>query len=67
MPLDGESHGTSGIEQGQAILEAHPAVARKDAFIAAIVGDDETLRAFVTADPRAATSTTCRRGTRTTP
>ncbi|HVG90998.1 MAG TPA: ankyrin repeat domain-containing protein [Alphaproteobacteria bacterium] len=46
-------HGT--LEAAEAILAAHPEIARDSIHVAAIIGDDEAVRRFISADPRNAT------------
>jgi ankyrin repeat protein len=46
-------HGT--LEGAEAILAAHPGLARSSVHVAAILGDDAAVRRFITADPRNAT------------
>jgi len=58
VPLDGSGHASAGSERADAILAAHPAIARQDLVVAALLGDDEMVRQFVAADPEAATRTT---------
>jgi ankyrin repeat protein len=43
-------HGT--LEAAEAILAAHPEIARNSIHAAAILGDDAAVRRFITADPR---------------
>ena len=43
-------HGT--LEAAEAILAAHPEIARTSIHVAAILGDDEAVRRFISADPR---------------
>jgi ankyrin repeat protein len=47
-------HGT--LEAAEAILAAHPKIARSSIHAAAILGDDATVRRFISLDPRNATS-----------
>jgi ankyrin repeat protein len=47
-------HGT--LESAEAILAAHPEIARSSIHAAAILGDDATVRRFISLDPRNATS-----------
>lgn len=46
-------HGT--LEAAEAVLAAHPEIARKSIHVAAILGDDVAVRRFIAADPRNAT------------
>jgi ankyrin repeat protein len=46
-------HGT--LEAAEAILAAHPEIARTSIHVAAILGDDATVRRFIADDPRNAT------------
>ena len=46
-------HGT--LEAAEAILAAHPEIARTSIHVAAILGDDAAVRRFIAADPRNAT------------
>lgn len=46
-------HGT--LESAEAILAAHPEIARSSIHAAAILGDDAAVRRFIAADPRNAT------------
>jgi ankyrin repeat protein len=43
-------HGT--LEAAEAILAAHPEIARTSIHVAAILGDDAAVRHFISADPR---------------
>ena len=43
-------HGT--LEAAEAILAAHPGIARTSIHVAAILGDDAAVRRFIAADPR---------------
>ena len=43
-------HGT--LEAAEAILAAHPDIARSSIHVAAILGDDAAVRRFIAADPR---------------
>jgi ankyrin repeat protein len=43
-------HGT--LEAAEAILAAHPEIARTNIHVAAILGDDAAVRRFIAADPR---------------
>jgi ankyrin repeat protein len=43
-------HGT--LDTADAILVAHPEIARESIHVAAILGDDSTVRRFISADPR---------------
>ena len=43
-------HGT--LESAEAILAAHPEIARNSVHVAAILGDDEGVRRLIAADPR---------------
>jgi ankyrin repeat protein len=47
-------HGT--LEAAEAILAAHPEIARTSIHVAAILGDDAEVRSFIAADPRNATN-----------
>ena len=46
-------HGT--LDAAEAILAAHPEIARNSIHVAAILGDDAAVRRFIAADPRNAT------------
>ena len=46
-------HGT--LDAAEAILTAHPEIARNSIHVAAILGDDAAVRKFIAADPRNAT------------
>lgn len=46
-------HGT--LEAAEAILAAHPEIARTSIHVAAILGDDAAVRSFIAADPRSVT------------
>jgi ankyrin repeat protein len=46
-------HGT--LDAAEAILAAHPEIARNSVHVAAILGDDDAVRRFISADPRNAT------------
>src|SRR5579859_1432094 len=43
-------HGT--LDAAEAILAAHPEIARESIHVAAILGDDAAVRRFISADPR---------------
>lgn len=43
------------LEAAEAILAAHPEIARTSIHVAAILGDDAAVRQFISADPRNAT------------
>ena len=43
------------LDAAEAILAAHPEIARNSIHVAAIVGDDAAVRQFIAADPRNAT------------
>jgi ankyrin repeat protein len=55
VPLD-SSHASGTLEQAEAILAQHPAIATSDIHTAAILGDDESVRRFILNDPGAATA-----------
>ncbi len=57
IPLDGSWHGSGDRARSDAILAAHPEIAKADVFIAAILGDIAALASFLDADPSAATNT----------
>ena len=46
-------HGT--LERAEAILSAHPEITRTSIHAAAILGDDEAVRRFISLDPQSAT------------
>ncbi|HEV7588987.1 MAG TPA: ankyrin repeat domain-containing protein [Longimicrobium sp.] len=55
VPLDA-SHASGTLARAEAILGAHPEVARSGIHAAAILGDDEEVRRLVGADPSSATA-----------
>lgn len=55
VPRDA-SHTSGTLEMAEAILAAHPGVARSDIHTAAILGDDAGVRRFLALDPRNATA-----------
>ena len=55
VPRD-ESHASGTLERADAILKAHPEVARANIHTAAILGDNASVRQFVERDGRAATA-----------
>jgi ankyrin repeat protein len=55
VPLDGR-HASGTLEDAQAILAAHPEVARHSIYTAAILGDDAAVRGFLALDPASATA-----------
>ena len=56
MPRDA-SHASGTLDGAQAILAAHPEIARHDIHTAAILGDDSGVRRFLELDRRAAIAT----------
>jgi ankyrin repeat protein len=42
---------SGGIEKSEAILAAHPELRSNDIHVAAVLGDDATVRGFIAADP----------------
>ena len=54
-PLD-RSHATGTLDRAESILAAHPEVAHASVHTGAILGDDETVRRFLSLDPRQATA-----------
>jgi ankyrin repeat protein len=61
VPLDGW-HGSGSLERADAILAAHPALASSDIYTAAILGDETSVRRFLTLDAANATATGGPRG-----
>ena len=61
VPLDA-AHVSGTLERAEAILAAHPDVARADIHTAAILGDDAAVRRFIELDPASATATGGPRG-----
>jgi ankyrin repeat protein len=55
VPLDA-SHTSGTLERANAILAAHPELGTSTIQAAAILGDDATVRRFLTADPASATA-----------
>lgn len=55
VPLD-RAHVSGTLEEADAILAAHPTVAASSVHIAAILGDDVTVRRFLAQDPASATA-----------
>ena len=49
VPLTG-GHGSGTLERAEAILAAHPEIAGRDIHVAAILGDDNTVRRFLSLD-----------------
>jgi ankyrin repeat protein len=54
VPLDGSWHASGALVQAQAILAAHPKVAHRDIYTAAILGDDSDVRKCIALDARSA-------------
>ena len=52
-----DSHASGTLDEANALLAADPSLAARDIHTAAILGDDASVRAFLTADPTLATST----------
>src|SRR5918999_2520397 len=55
VPLD-RGHAIGTLERAEAILAAHPEIAGSDIHVAAILGDDATVRRFLAIDPGNATA-----------
>src|SRR5437762_2886490 len=55
VPLDG-GHASGSLERAEAILAAHPEVARSNIHTAAILGDDAAVRRFLELDAANATA-----------
>jgi ankyrin repeat protein len=55
VPLDGW-HGSGSLERADAILAAHPALASSDIYTSAILGDETSVRRFLTLDAASATA-----------
>ena len=55
VPLDAD-HGSGDLEQAEKILAANPGVASESIYTAATLGDDESVRRFIEADPSLATA-----------
>jgi hypothetical protein len=53
VPVDA-GHATGTLERAEAILAAHPEIARGDIHAAAILGDDAAVRRFIEHDPSTA-------------
>jgi ankyrin repeat protein len=53
---DGGSHGSGTLERANAILAAHPEIARENIYTAAILGDDIAVRKFIALDAGSATA-----------
>ena len=53
---DGSSHGSGTLERANAILAAHPEIARRNIYTAAILGDDVEVRKFIALDAGSATA-----------
>ena len=51
-PLDGTSHQAGDLREANEILAEFPNLATKDIFVAAIVGDYQTVTAFLSANPK---------------
>ncbi len=56
VPLDGSDHASGTLERAEAIFAAHPEVASKSIYTAAILGDDAGVRRFLALDARNATA-----------
>jgi ankyrin repeat protein len=54
VPLD-QGHGSGTLERAESILRMHPSVGTASIHTAAILGDDATVRQFLTRDPASAT------------
>jgi ankyrin repeat protein len=55
VPRDA-SHASGTLETAEAILTAHPEIAKSDIFVAAILGDDAPVRRFLKGDAKSATA-----------
>ena len=55
VPLDGD-HASGTLELAEAILSAHPDLARRSIYAAAILGDKDAVRWFLEQDPAMATA-----------
>jgi hypothetical protein len=55
VPLD-RLHSTGTLERADAILAAHPELARLDIHAAAILGDDASVHRFIALDAGSATA-----------
>jgi len=55
VPRD-SSHGSGTLETAEAILAAHPEIAKSGIYTAAILGDDAAVRRFLKRDERSATA-----------
>ena len=55
VPLDA-AHVSGTLDRAEAILAAHPDLARADIHTAAILGDDAAVRRFIELDPESATA-----------
>jgi ankyrin repeat protein len=56
VPRDGSWHASGTLEWAEAILAAHPEVARGNIYAAAILGDDAAVTRFLALDPADATA-----------
>ena len=56
VPRDGSWHASGTLERAEAILSAHPEVARANIYAAAVLGDDAAVRRFLSLDPGSATA-----------
>ena len=53
-PLDGTSHQAGELREANEILSEFPDLAKKDIFVAAILGDHSTVEQFLNANPKSA-------------
>jgi ankyrin repeat protein len=53
-PLDGTSHQAGDLAEANGILSEFPNLATKDIFVAAILGDNETVQQFLVKNPKSA-------------
>jgi ankyrin repeat protein len=51
VPRDGSDHNSGALDEANAILERSPHVARASIYTAAILADEEAVRAFLARDP----------------
>ena len=54
VPRDA-SHGSGTLETADAIVAGHPSVARSSIYAAAVLADEDAVRAFLASDPKSAT------------
>ena len=56
VPVDGSWHASGTLDEAQAILASHPEMNSSNIHVAAILGDDASVRRFLAVDPNAASA-----------